>query len=135
LHGRSKFPSPARILRLALTQSQTLRWRPVAAGGIPHVLTEDDIYGDYLIPKGTMLFANAWSIHMDESEYAHPSDFHPERFLDNKFGTKGAESEAANDNRRVTYAFGAGRRICSGQRLAENSLVCLNSSTLWSFTD
>lgn len=61
---------------------------------------------------------------MDESEYADPRDFRPERWLDNKFGTKRKESDAANDNRRVMYAFGAGRRVCSGQRLAENSLVC-----------
>ena len=108
-------------LRACMTE--ILRWRPIAAGGIPHVLTEDDVYGDYLIPKGTMLFANAWSIHMDESEYDNPAEFRPERWLDNKFGTKSKESEVVNDNRRVTYAFGAGRRICSGQRLAENSLV------------
>src|SRR6187402_1124031 len=44
---------------------QTLRWRPVAAGGIPHVVTQDDVYSDYLIPKDTMLFANTWAIHHD----------------------------------------------------------------------
>lgn len=64
---------------------------------------------------------------MDESEYENPGEFRPERWLDNKFGTKSKESEAVNDNRRITYAFKAGRRICSGQRLAENSLVSQNS--------
>jgi cytochrome P450 len=60
---------------------------------------------------------------MDESEYDNPAEFRPERWLGNKFGTKSRESEAVSDSRRVTYAFGAGRRICSGQGLAENSLV------------
>lgn len=92
-------------------------------------MTEDDIYGDYVIPKGTMLFANAWAIHHDENVYDRPYDFMPERFLGNKFGARESDNEAQqnNDNRRVTYGFGAGRRVCSGQRLAENSLVCLFS--------
>ena len=29
--------------------------------GAPHVLTQDDIYGGYFIPKGTIVFPNVWS--------------------------------------------------------------------------
>jgi cytochrome P450 len=72
-------------------------------------LTQDDTYGGYLLPKGTMLFANAWAIHRDEDEYDRPDDFTPERFLDNKFGGK-FKGNAGDDHRRVTYGFGAGRR-------------------------
>jgi cytochrome P450 len=78
------------------------------------VLTQDDTYEGFLIPKGTMLFANAWAIHRDEDEYERPDDFIPERFLDNKFGTR---------SKANLVAFGAGRRVCVGQHLAENSLV------------
>jgi cytochrome P450 len=102
---------------------QTLRWRPVAAGGIPHMLTEDDVYEGYSLPKGTILFANAWSIHRDEDEYAQPEDFIPERFIKNKFGSRFQEGDSPENARRTTYGFGAGRRVCPGQRLAENSLV------------
>ena len=103
---------------------QTLRWRPVAPGGIPHSLIQDDIYRGYFLPKGTMLFANTWSIHRDTTEYDRADDFAPERFLRNKFGTRNDnEPDMSDDHRRVTYAFGAGRRVCPGQRLAENSLV------------
>ncbi len=102
---------------------QTLRWRPVAAGGIPHMLTQDDTYEGYFLPKGTILFANTWAIHRDEEEYEDPDEFIPERFLNNKFGAKGRSTDASEDHRRVTYGFGAGRRACPGQRLAENSLV------------
>jgi cytochrome P450 len=87
------------------------------------MLTQDDTYEGYFIPKGTMLFANTWAIHMDEEEYDKPEEFIPERFLNNKFGTKYTVGENADDHRRVTYGFGAGRRVCPGQRLAENSLV------------
>lgn len=102
---------------------KTLRWRPVAAGGIPHVLTQDDHYEGYFLPKGTMLFANTWSIHRDETEYRDPESFIPDRFLNNKFGTLDDLADGSEDHRRVTYGFGAGRRVCPGQRLAENSLV------------
>ena len=70
-----------------------------------------------------MLFANAWSIHRTD-EFESPDDFIPERFMENKFGIKSQKDvDLTDDKRRVQYGFGAGRRICSGQRLAENSLV------------
>ena len=81
------------------------------------------MYGEYLIPKGTMLLANTWSINHDESEYANPSEFVPERFVDNKYGSTTKPQDGENDTRRITYTFGAGRRVCAGQRLAENGLV------------
>jgi cytochrome P450 len=106
--------------------TQTLRWRPVAPGGIPHLLMEDDYYEGYYLPRGTIVFANAWSIHREKEEYSAGDSFTPERFLGNKFGSLANEKEA-NDHRRTTYSFGAGRRVCPGQRLAENSLVRLSS--------
>lgn len=88
------------------------------------MLIQDDVYNGYFLPKGTILFANAWSIHQDRAEYERPEEFTPERFMTNKFGSKSAEETSTdNDQRRVTYGFGAGRRVCPGQRLAENSLV------------
>ncbi len=87
------------------------------------MLTQDDYYEGYFLPKGTMLFANAWSIHRDETEYRDPECFMPDRFLNNKFGTLDDLVDVSEDHRRVTYGFGAGRRVYPGQRLAENSLV------------
>jgi cytochrome P450 len=86
------------------------------------MLTEDDSYEGYFFSKGTIFFYNAWAIHMNENEYESPEEFEPARWLDNKFGCKSTAD--INDHlRRTTYTFGAGRRVCSGQRLAENSLV------------
>ena len=88
------------------------------------MLIQDDSYDGYFLPKGTIVFANTWSIHHDPAEYEKPDEFMPERFLTNKFGSKGTTDESTeNDQRRVTYGFGAGRRVCPGQRLAENSMV------------
>jgi hypothetical protein len=84
---------------------------------------KDDVYGKYLIPKDTTVFFNNWSIHQDPTEYANPLEFVPERFLKNKFGSIKDDSSEENASHRVTYVFGAGRRVCAGQRLGENSLV------------
>ncbi|KAF2174241.1 hypothetical protein M409DRAFT_35217 [Zasmidium cellare ATCC 36951] len=119
---------------------ETLRWRPVAAGGIPHTLTQDDHYEGYFFPKGTMFFANTWSIHRSQ-EFARPDDFIPERFLKNKFGIDQKASGDADihptqdggDGRRIHYVFGAGRRICSGQRMAEHSLMINLAKLVWAF--
>lgn len=86
------------------------------------MLIQDDNYEGYHIPKGTIVFANAWSIHREQEEYSAGDDFLPERFLKSNFGSE-ANEEEANDHRRATYSFGAGRRVCPGQQLAENSLV------------
>ena len=102
---------------------QTLRWRPVAPGGIPHTLIQDDNYEGYFIPKGTVLFANAWTIHRDEKDYFAPDEFYPERWLGNRYGTIGPEVK--EEGRREMYGFGAGRRVCSGQTMAENSMVTI----------
>jgi len=76
-----------------------------------------------VLPKGTILFANTWSIHRT-GEYANPDEFIPERFLDNEYGIAAESAEDEKEGmRRPLYGFGAGRRACSGQRLAENSLV------------
>lgn len=67
---------------------------------------------------------------MDETQYDDPEEFIPERFLNNnKFGTKQG-TPVDEDHRRVTYAFGAGRRQCAGVHVAENSMVSLSPSLL-----
>lgn len=69
-----------------------------------------------------MLFANAWTIHRDEKEYDAPDDFIPERWLGNRYGVVGP-ADVKEEGRREMYGFGAGRRVCSGQKMAENSMV------------
>lgn len=105
-----------------LTHSEVLRWRPISPSGVPHVLTQDDMYEGHLIPKGTVVFENIWAISRDETEYKDPDRFFPERFLGNKFGTQVAD-DGNDDLRKPSYAFGGGRRVCPGQYLAQNSLV------------
>jgi cytochrome P450 len=106
------------------------------------MLTQTDSYKGYVFPAGTMFLANAWGIHHDESEYLEPDAFNPDRWLNNKYGTRTAKDAAGNDTnnedaateqRKMTYSWGAGRRICPGQKLAENSLQMVMAKLVWAF--
>jgi cytochrome P450 len=70
-----------------------------------------------------MVIANLWAILHDEEIFDQPDEYIPERYLNNKFGTRHDISEEDAEHRRQTYAFGAGRRACPGQHMAENALV------------
>jgi cytochrome P450 len=80
-----------------------------------------------------MFFANTWAIHHDENEYSEPDAFNPDRWLNNKFGVKepGSFPDGGSEQRKITYSWGAGRRICSGQKLAENSLRIMIAKIAW----
>ncbi|KAH0044244.1 putative cytochrome P450, partial [Aureobasidium melanogenum] len=111
--------------------SEILRWRPVAPGGIPHVLVQDDVHEGYHFTRGTIFLANAWAAHHDPRYYDRPEEFMPERFFDNDHGFK--DKNLIYSGMRKTYAFGAGRRICPGQHLAENSLLINIAKLVWAF--
>ncbi|KAJ9609992.1 hypothetical protein H2200_006322 [Cladophialophora chaetospira] len=122
---RDKLPYIQAIMK------EVLRWRPGAPGGVPRMLTQDDYYEGYFLPKGTIIFASYWSIHHDESEYERADEFMPERWLNNEFGTKTTGND--NDHRRTIYAFGAGRRACPGQHMGQNSLMINMAKLAWAF--
>jgi cytochrome P450 len=98
---------------------EVLRWRPVSAGGIPHAATQDDEYMGYRIPRGATVIGNHWSIHMDEAVFPDPMTFRPERWLENPD--------------LPLYAFGFGRRACTGQHVSNNSLFIIVARLLWAF--
>ncbi|KAG9233810.1 putative O-methylsterigmatocystin oxidoreductase [Amylocarpus encephaloides] len=98
---------------------EVLRWRPVAAGGVPHAVTEDDEYMGYRIPKGATVIANQWAICHDETVFPNPESFDPERWI-------------LNPDLPVA-AFGHGRRTCFGQHIARNSLFIIMARFLWAF--
>ncbi|PGG99791.1 hypothetical protein AJ79_08413 [Helicocarpus griseus UAMH5409] len=135
--GTDRLPEPSDLNSLPYIEAcmnETLRWRPVAAGGIPHMLTQTDTYKGYVFPAGTVFFANTWAIHHDEDEYTEPNKFNPDRWINNKFGTTANDIAAYEaEQRKITYSWGSGRRICSGQKLAENSLRLVIAKLVWAF--
>ncbi|KAK3721275.1 hypothetical protein LTR37_003150 [Vermiconidia calcicola] len=100
--------------------------------GIPLRSTDQEAGLSRVIPKGTVVLGNTWAIHYDPSRYPDPTTFNPERYLaHNKYA---AEYAAMGDPlQRDHYAFGAGRRICSGARLAENTPNLALANLVWCF--
>ena len=41
---------------------EVLRWQPVVPLGLAHRLTEDDVYRGWVVPKGTVVWANIWCV-------------------------------------------------------------------------
>lgn len=53
----------------------------------------DDVYDDYLIPKGSTVFMSIWSIHQNDSIYNDAWRFNPDRYLGHpKFANEYATS-------------------------------------------
>ncbi|KHN94886.1 Cytochrome P450 [Metarhizium album ARSEF 1941] len=98
---------------------ETLRWRPVIPGGIPHAVTEDDEYKGYHIPKGSMIIPNLWAMAMDERLFKQAERFIPERWIENPA--------------LPLFPFGFGRRVCPGQHVGKNSLLINTARMLWAY--
>ncbi|KAJ7756757.1 cytochrome P450 [Mycena maculata] len=94
---------------------EVLRWHPPAPTGIPHRLTQDDIYEGMFLPAGSMVMGNIWQILHDPLMYPDPSKFDPNRYI-----VDGKLDCSNNDPSR--YAFGFGRRACPGRLFTEDSL-------------
>lgn len=41
---------------------EVFRWHPVAPMGLPHCVTEDNVFQGYLIPKDAMILPNIWFV-------------------------------------------------------------------------
>lgn len=63
--GRNRLPTYDDWGSLPYTEAimwEVLRWRPVLPLGVPHRVTDDDIYKGYLIPKGELLICISWYV-------------------------------------------------------------------------
>ncbi|KAK1074070.1 hypothetical protein LTR74_001317 [Friedmanniomyces endolithicus] len=130
------FSDMAQLPRVRAVVKEVLRWRPVTAGGLPHMLVKDDTYE---MPDGRSVFLEAgtachpvqWSIHREAKLYPEPDEFRPERWLEPGWPTY-REPLTKFPNLQNYSAFGFGRRICPGLNIAERSLYILVSRVAWS---
>ncbi|KAF1951231.1 cytochrome P450 [Byssothecium circinans] len=107
---------------------EVFRWRSVAIiGGQPHAPTQDDYYKGWLIPKQTWVQGNVWAIHHHEREFPEPDRFNPNRFLKDHPDARPFPGE------RGYMTFGWGRRVCSGQALAEQGTWLTVARLVWGF--
>ena len=136
--GKDRLPTSedmVHIPRVRAVAKEVLRWRPVAAGGLPHMLVKDDVYRlpdgrNMFLPEGTNVHPVQWMIHRDEVLYPDPEMFRPERWLEAGWPTF-KEPLTTHPNLQNYSAFGFGRRICPGQSIAERSLYILIARIAW----
>ncbi|KAF8910211.1 cytochrome P450 [Gymnopilus junonius] len=128
LEGRMpEFDDEPNLPYLSVVIKEVMRWKPVVPLGVPHQVTDDDVYEGYHIPKGAFVIANAWAMLQNEEDYPDPSSFKPERFLT----PDGQLNPAVRDPNLM--AFGFGRRICPGSNVALSLLWIWIASFLTTF--
>lgn len=111
---------------------ESLRWMPPVIVGIPHCLSCDETYGNYVLPKGAELLINVWTLNNDPTRFEDPRTFNPARFLNDE-QTSFEAATNPDPNRRDHYAFGGGRRLCPGTHLADDILFLAMSRLVWAF--
>ncbi|KAF3340540.1 flavonoid 3',5'-hydroxylase 1-like protein [Carex littledalei] len=90
---------------------ETFRKHPSTPLSLPRLCTQDCEADGYFIPKNSRLLLNVWAIGRDPDVWKKPLEFDPERFMSGK----GATMEA--NGQFELLVFGAGRRMCAGDRM------------------
>lgn len=122
------FDDDANLPYMRAFVKEVFRWRSVAIiGGQPHAPVQDDYYNGYLIPKSTWVQGNVWAIHHNDREFPDPDRFNPNRFLKDHPDARPFPGE------RGYMTFGWGRRVCSGQALAEQGTWLTVARLVWGF--
>ncbi|EIN06276.1 cytochrome P450 [Punctularia strigosozonata HHB-11173 SS5] len=131
--GPDRMPAPEDYRKLIYLQAliqEVHRFRPVAPLALPHASLSDEIYKGHIIPKGSTIYINVWGVYHDPELYDRPDEFIPERFLESEFGTKPGTDTS---DFKPDLLFGAGRRVCPGIHLAQNTLMVNSMNLIWGF--
>ncbi|ROT36447.1 cytochrome P450 [Sodiomyces alkalinus F11] len=143
--GRDRLPTFEDRPKLAFIDaiaSETLRWRPVVVGGVPHFTRSEDAYEGYRIPANSIVLANAYAITRDESVFGQDvHSFYPERWMARPADVSephhvdvcGLNTSLLKDLPQT--GFGFGRRVCAGRMIARSQLFIQMARMLWAFGD
>ncbi|XP_049762275.1 probable cytochrome P450 304a1 [Schistocerca cancellata] len=126
--GNSRLPNLNDRLHLPYTEAilrETMRIQTLLPIGIPHAATEDTTLRGYTIPKGTVVVANLWSMHMDKDVWRDPEHFRPERFLN---------SDGTLCTKDLTLPFSTGKRVCPGETFARQNMFLMLAALLQNFS-
>ncbi|XP_028780615.1 cytochrome P450 89A2-like [Neltuma alba] len=108
-----------------------LRRHPPAHFVLPHAVSEDVVFNNYLVPKnGTVNFMVA-EMGWDPNVWESPMEFKPERFLNSE---KNGEAFDITGKKEIKMMpFGVGRRMCPGYNLAMLLLEYFVANLIWTF--
>ena len=127
--GRHRMPCLDDRVSLPLVQAtimETLRLGNIVPQALPHCVLKDTSLCGYRVPKGTIVFVDTESVHLDPKCWENPMVFDPYRHIDD-------QGQWITDKGNF-YPFGAGRRTCAGEPLAKMELFMFLSWMLHKFT-
>ncbi|KAM0046593.1 putative cytochrome P450 [Helianthus debilis subsp. tardiflorus] len=108
---------------------ETFRLHPPLPFLLPRAPNKTCTVGGYTVPKGATIFLNVWAIQRDPKYWDNPSEFLPERFLNNE----GLEKWDYSGTNPKFFPFGSGRRKCPGIPLGEKMMTHILASLMHSF--
>ena len=118
------------ILRACI--KECLRWKPPVPLGVPRLVTEDDEYEGYYIPKGSVVHIIEQALSHDPEVYPEPDKYNLARWLEPEYPSY--QAPLSVHPRLMGFSgFGSGRRVCPGVELTEAELLIACGSLVQNF--